>query len=418
MTPALPRELWEQVVLFLDVPDIVALQGVCQLFKTITSPTGNGLLWKRKASQVLLDFHASPESLDQASALDLRLLPAAISHKLLIRWTLSGPLVFFTNALEFKIFSLTSGMRVKINPDLLALQFSFTVPFSNWMVFKDSFGEYQLGYYNVSINSLDFVDSSEFRDLVTEVLTTSGNGRIIPLRGHEDVVVVGVMSPPTGNVRDGKIQFSAIHLSLSVGKGGELYAKARIHWTQCVPQASALFGDSHDGFLILGLSHGLTEFKVLSIRCGTVVAGGGFAFRTSPTYQSMSQKSTFMTCSRSHLFCTTNNTLNVCRLNGTEIISSFSLSTPTTKNAVASPKRLVISDDGRLVVEIDTKIATRNGSMQYEFAMKMTDISSGVVEMNKLVQSSGDALVSSGVFVVYEDFEFGVWKRHTAFLEI
>ncbi|KAJ3027007.1 UNVERIFIED_CONTAM: hypothetical protein HDU68_004665 [Siphonaria sp. JEL0065] len=456
-TPALPRELWEHILHYSCVPEIIRLRQASQSFRSLADPA-NTLLWKRKAHEInggfsnafsprllkgetyfdvvrkFFSWKTSPTRIKAAKVVQTNhtissslphcepetrrfLVAEPISHRVLIRWCLSGPLAFYHKDPVLKIVDLTSMLTVVIDARLERLRFSYAVPHSNWVVYKDTFGEYQLGYYNHETNSLDFVDSVAFCDVVAEILTTSGNGQIIPMRGYGDFIVIGVKSQPTGNEQDTKIKLSAIRLTVVQNEDGtSLEASANIHWTQSVPYVRSLFVDNHDAYMIFRYNDALFDFKVVSIRCGTILAGDAES-RASDLYQQLSQHALYMTCSRFHLLATLDNVLKVCKMDGQSLVTNFSVSTGPTAGPPASIfTRTVISDDASLVVGISTMTSASSGTMKYDFSMNVTDICSGAVEQHLLSQSSG--VLNSGVYVVCEDLKDGNWSRQTAFIAL
>ncbi|KAI9353675.1 hypothetical protein BDR26DRAFT_10282 [Obelidium mucronatum] len=453
MLDFLPRELWHHIMLFCPVPVIIRLRRVCQQFKDLSDPQKNSLLWKRKAQELCLGSHyplslAAVRMIKGESHYDVvrkylswnkkqplststrqinhrviealptinpeqrRFLVAEpISHRVLIRWTLSGPLAFYFRDPVLKAVNLTSGGLVVLDRRLERVRFSYAVPHANWVVFKDSYGEYQLGYFDSTKNTLEFVESSVFCDTVADILTSSGNGQIIPIRGYGDVVVIGVKAQPTGNADDARIKLSAVRITLG-DVGGEFVAEAKIIWTQLVPFVQSLFVDNHDAFMIFRSNDSLFDFKVVSIVTGEVVAGYVDG-RPAEHYKFLSKNSTYLTCSRFHLLATCDHELIASDFNAAGRVGSLAFTQPHAFRS--SPMRSVISDDGSLVVRINTNTVMINRSLSYTFSMEVTDISSGVVERHNL---ASEDVLASGAYVLYEDLEDGVWTRNTAFVAL
>ncbi|KAJ3065614.1 hypothetical protein HDU99_004120 [Rhizoclosmatium hyalinum] len=462
MNTVLPRELWQQIMLFCTVPDIVTLRRVCHSFHNLSDPSTNASLWRKKASEERLSYAADPTSSHMASALDVRLLPGEdyydvvrtiyswknrtrisqisraqtttqidhsihtlqsltnnahrrflvaepISHKFLIRWSSSGPLVF-QNKDELRVFNLTRGSEVQIDEKLRSMRFIYAVPHSNWVVFKDAFGEYQLGAFKTDNTGLQFVESADFAELVADTYASFGNGQIIPIRGYGDIIVVGIKSPPTGNLADASIRLAAIDLNLIRHDTNELSVKAAVRWTKTVQHATSLFVDNHDGFLIFVFNDGFFNFKVIGIRCGTLVVGHP-SMQYYDEYQEVC-RADFITCSRFHLVAKFGETLKVYDHGGTSMVAKIDMTSSQ------SPSRVVISDDGSLILGIETKTNIVGKVLEYSFSVRATDISLGTSEYHSFSQTSDSMLITSGLFVIYEELKHGVWERHRKFLVI
>ncbi|KAJ3340641.1 hypothetical protein HDU83_006993 [Entophlyctis luteolus] len=318
--PPLPREIWAAVFLHCPVHALVRLQQVCKDFRALAGRQ-NALLWKAKAAAVVFDFYTDPRKQAHASLLDVRMLPGEthfdvlqawvawgmrsrvarigrrtelsivpivhkciqtlpaapgrrrflvaqpMSHDFLVRWTCNGPAAYFHKSATAKIVDLSSGREVAVDGRLKNLKFVYAVPHSNWVIFRTNDQDYQLGYYSASDLSLKFVESSAFNSAVIDILLNGGDGRIFPLRGYGNTVVVIVRSREDGNDHDLRMHLNALTLEMVETKPGspfEFKAQVKTAWTQRI-HAMSPFVDDHNEFLIFQNQSDFAKFTVISI---------------------------------------------------------------------------------------------------------------------------------------------------------
>ncbi|KAJ3119653.1 hypothetical protein HK100_000208 [Physocladia obscura] len=458
----LPREIWVQIFEWCRAADIGRLQCACIDFREIGN-SSNSRLWKRKAADILMCFAISPTSNVRATALNLRLLigetyrdlvciweswnhslrvkrltdfaqqsakqmdpellkssyslpvlsspkslrriiaAEPVSHSFIVRWSCHGPIAYFHKELILKMVFLATSSSVTIDSRFKHFRFAYTIPHSNWVVFTDNFGEFQLGWFDVEHMALAFVDSTSLKVAVSQALVNIT--QILPLRGYANILVVSAC--PVEN--DGSTTISLIGIKLSRNAAKNVVDAQKL-WTQTVV-ASSIFADSHDAFMLFRKKSAFEDFCIVSIRCGSILAGGTQRIESSAAYQEIAQDAVFLTCSRMHFLATREGCLNACTHDSQKILSTV------LNEEKSMTTRSVIGDDSSTVIAIHTR-SERNkaGEMKTACFLNFVDVRSG--EWGKKMFAQAGGVPVSGVWIIYEDYFDHSWHRNILFVDV